>query len=206
MQQYRFQTERARRLPKGFGVGAPFLICRFCSEPISVLGCRSRSPVDEQQFLCEADGVRMLPVGFRAGVPFLFSSSVRNRFLFGGVGSGAQPMSNSTFAKPIGSECFQKGSGPEPFFIFKFGSEPISFLFLFFARCSFFFSLGAFSDASELGPGIKKFPGGRFFEKLVKYPIGYFAITFVTKNIFFFIKKFSINFSLKKRFQKKSAN
>ena len=68
-----------------------------------------------QQFLCEADGVRMLPVGFRAGVPFLFSSSVRNRFLFGGVGSGAQPMSNSTFAKPIGSECFQKGSGPEPF-------------------------------------------------------------------------------------------
>ena len=81
-----------------------------------------------QQFLCEADGVRMLPVGFRAGVPFLFSSSVRNRFLFGGVGSGAQPMSNSTFAKPIGSECFQKGSGPEPFFIFKFGSEPISVL------------------------------------------------------------------------------
>ena len=92
------------------------------------MGCRSRSPVDEQQFLCEADGVRMLPVGFRAGVPFLFSSSVRNRFLFGGVGSGAQPMSNSTFAKPIGSECFQKGSGPEPFFIFKFGSEPISIL------------------------------------------------------------------------------
>ena len=34
-------------------------------------------------------------------------------------------MSNSTFAKPIGSECFQKGSGPEPFFHFqvRFGTD-----------------------------------------------------------------------------------
>ena len=119
-----------------------------------------------QQFLCEADGVRMLPVGFRAGVPFLFSSSVRNRFLFGGVGSGAQPMSNSTFAKPIGSECFQKGSGPEPFFIFKFGSEPISFLFIFFARCSFFFLLVPFPMPLSWGLALKNFPGGVFLKIL----------------------------------------
>ena len=109
-------------------------------------------------------------------------------------------MSNSTFAKPIGSECFQKGCGPEPFFIFKFGSEPI-----FFLPGVLFFFLGAFSDASELGPGIKKFPGGRFFENFVKYPIGYFAITFVTKNNFFFIKKNFNKLFIKEKVPKKKC-
>ena len=98
-------------LPKGFWVGALFKISKFGSEPISVFGCRPRSPTDEQQFLCKADRVRRLPKGFLAGALLNFSSPARNRFLC---------------QSRWGINASMGVLGRSPFLIYRFCSKPMS--------------------------------------------------------------------------------
>ena len=59
----------------------------------------------------KAKSFRMLPEGFWVGALFYF------RFLFGT--DFRRSMDNSSFAKPIGFECFRKSSWSEPLFYFQ---------------------------------------------------------------------------------------